>query len=366
MKKIAILKEVFIKSFTLKDIDFKGISDQDLIEEYRVDLNIFRLIPLSALCALYQILFIINDFIVQDIMKLDMIQSNYFYNEIFLGIISLITLLLCMNLYSNKEKSLRVKRGVFYFFYSCFGFSMLVYLYLDLQCSNTSATLFYIAIIYGIVPLFRKIEFFVFYLFFIISTLAIFIYSPMSSIIDVVDALFILFCLFFFSVYFSVNTISSKLKEIHSQNVAETDALTKVPNRHAIEQYLKNNRSSWVRDKRPIVFAMMDIDYFKHYNDTYLHSAGDEVLVQISDTIHRYLSNIQENAFFARYGGEEFVLIIEGCTDKARIEEIFEAIRSSVEELRITPGEDVPFQYVTISIGITQALVKKEIGRAHV
>jgi len=129
-------------------------------------------------------------------------------------------------------------------------------------------------------------------------------------------------------------------------NGSPTDGLTKLCNRrHLFEQIDRELQSPGQR----LVFVLFDIDHFKRLNDTYGHSAGDEVLRGIA-------SLMQEHAHpgdvLARYGGEEFVLLLPGV-DRQEATARAEAIRAAIATHEFTvEGHTIS---VTLSVGIAQA-----------
>ncbi len=137
---------------------------------------------------------------------------------------------------------------------------------------------------------------------------------------------------------------STLLKLDQFKDLAYTDQLTQLPNRHYIEEFLNN------KVLRPGVntYALfMDIDDFKHVNDTYGHDFGDKVLTKVGATIRRYLKRTDE---VFRYGGEEFVALIFDDQSE-NVFSISERIRKKVEELEfLIDGETVK---VTISGGVS-------------
>ena len=126
------------------------------------------------------------------------------------------------------------------------------------------------------------------------------------------------------------------------------DALTRVHSRYAYEERLLEEYRRWQRDKRPIAYALWDIDKFKSINDTYGHDAGDRLLRLIGAIIQRHKRG---EDFVARIGGEEFALLLP-TTDAAGALAIAERVREAIAS--------TPFNYrgtrenVTISCGVTE------------
>ncbi len=146
--------------------------------------------------------------------------------------------------------------------------------------------------------------------------------------------------------------VKNALRFYHQQKLlekmAQIDGLTEIPNRRYFEQTLEKVFSSAVRNKRDFCLIMIDVDYFKHYNDFYGHYKGDEALTKIASTIQSCLKRPDD--FLARYGGEEFVVILPD-TDKTGGLKIAEDIRQAVYDLKI-PHQKVEFDaFLTISLG---------------
>ena len=139
--------------------------------------------------------------------------------------------------------------------------------------------------------------------------------------------------------------------------LSHMDALTGVPNRRNYDATLVKEWRRARREETPLSLLMIDIDYFKAYNDTYGHQAGDECLCRIANLVRQVLRRPAD--FLARYGGEEFAVILpdtgaEGACCVA------EEIRTMVLDSRIVHGAAGATPYVTVSIGA--ATVRPESG----
>ena len=126
------------------------------------------------------------------------------------------------------------------------------------------------------------------------------------------------------------------------QDLATRDYLTGLPNRRRFFQAATQALSG----VQPMSMAMLDIDHFKHVNDSYGHEAGDAALRAVAATI---AAHARDDAIVARYGGEEFCMLVPGLT-AAQAAHRFEALRDAIGQLRI------PFQghviAITASIGV--------------
>lgn len=124
------------------------------------------------------------------------------------------------------------------------------------------------------------------------------------------------------------------------------DALTEVPNKRALLEFLDRELSRSIRYHRPLSLVMLDIDKFKSINDQFGHLAGDFVLREMSACLK---GNIRKDELFARYGGEEFAVVLPEATLEASLV-LCERLRRSVESHQFK-YEEKPFP-VTISLGV--------------
>jgi diguanylate cyclase (GGDEF)-like protein len=130
-----------------------------------------------------------------------------------------------------------------------------------------------------------------------------------------------------------------------------TDVLTDIANRRALDGHLENSVRRLRRYGTGFTVVMIDVDYFKRFNDAYGHSVGDVVLRQIGEKLEEFTRRPDEIA--ARYGGEEFTLVLTE-TDPEKMLTHLERLRSAIEKLAI-PHDHSRFGVVTISIGYTTA-----------
>lgn len=127
-----------------------------------------------------------------------------------------------------------------------------------------------------------------------------------------------------------------------------TDELTQLYNRRHFNLKIEKELNRAKRDNYNMSFLMLDIDYFKNYNDTYGHQAGDEALKKVSQVLKGHTQRASDSAF--RIGGEEFV-IISSFSNKKSIE-FSESIQKEIESLKIEHKTSESSSYLTISIGL--------------
>lgn len=134
------------------------------------------------------------------------------------------------------------------------------------------------------------------------------------------------------------------------RQMASIDVLTEIPNRKKFEETFDKEWRRALRNKTPLSVAFMDIDFFKQYNDTYGHGRGDKCLKEVAQAL---VSSIRRPTdFVARYGGEEFIAVLPE-TDISGAMTIAEVMRRDVELLKIPHAQSTPFDYITISIGVS-------------
>ncbi len=139
-----------------------------------------------------------------------------------------------------------------------------------------------------------------------------------------------------------------------TREVSHTDALTFLPNRRQVMVDLQNAVTFSNRYGTPLTISMLDIDLFKNINDTYGHTAGDEVLRSLAGELRQ---QIRHPDTIGRYGGEEFLIILPHSTVKAATEQA-QRLCEKVRALSIVVGDQT--LSVTISIGVAQYRIEKE------
>ena len=146
-----------------------------------------------------------------------------------------------------------------------------------------------------------------------------------------------------------MSQIELQATNIQLENLATTDPLTRLPNRRAFQEYYNKEWARHVRSHAIMSLLMIDVDFFKPYNDNYGHNVGDECLVAIANVIKSSLHRPADRV--ARYGGEEFIVILpETASEGAK--EVAERIHATLQERYIRHEYSSIKEYVTVSIGI--------------
>ncbi len=147
--------------------------------------------------------------------------------------------------------------------------------------------------------------------------------------------------------------LNQALEQLEEANIildkmSLTDSLTQIPNRRAFEKHIEREYSIAKREGAPIGLVLIDIDYFKNFNDTYGHQVGDEVLQNVAKTLRALATRPSDEAF--RYGGEEFAVLLSN-TNLEGVIIVAEKMRKAIEKLPLNiDGETC---VITISAGIS-------------
>jgi diguanylate cyclase (GGDEF)-like protein/PAS domain S-box-containing protein len=133
------------------------------------------------------------------------------------------------------------------------------------------------------------------------------------------------------------------------RQLSTTDGLTGIANRRAFDMFLDEEWRRALRSKNQISILMIDVDFFKKYNDTYGHLQGDECLRSVAAILKSVARRPGDMA--ARFGGEEFVVLLS-TTDTGHAVSIAEKIRRDIEALEMPHETSEISRYVTVSIGV--------------
>jgi len=145
------------------------------------------------------------------------------------------------------------------------------------------------------------------------------------------------------------NFLQMKKMQDTLENLSSIDGLTGIPNRRYFDQVLHQEWQRAIRAEKSVSVIMMDIDFFKKYNDHYGHPTGDECLKSVATALSEPLHRPQD--IVARYGGEEFVAVLPD-TGIAGAFSIGESMRQNVKNLHIPHEQSLAAEFVTISVGI--------------
>ena len=144
-------------------------------------------------------------------------------------------------------------------------------------------------------------------------------------------------------------------EELHQLSLS--DGLTGLGNRRSLDELLEQEWKRARRERSVVAMLMIDLDFFKLFNDTYGHLAGDECLKTVAAAIRRMIQ--RQTDFAGRYGGEEFSVVLP-ATDAAGARQVGERIRREVEALAIPHQCSLLGGVVTVSIGVAAKIPARD------
>ena len=133
------------------------------------------------------------------------------------------------------------------------------------------------------------------------------------------------------------------------ENLANIDGLTNIYNRRYFNEVIEVETNRAKRSSEPISILMCDVDFFKNYNDSYGHVAGDNCLIKIAATLKVFFNRASD--FAARYGGEEFVVILPGI-DAGNASKLANKLILEIQNQQIPHDSSSISNVITISIGM--------------
>lgn len=143
----------------------------------------------------------------------------------------------------------------------------------------------------------------------------------------------------------SLQQLTARLAQVNAQleQMAMTDGLTGLPNHRVFRERLWREFLWSLEHDRPLSVLLLDVDHFKHFNDTYGHQAGDEVLCKVASVLRE---RCESSCFAARYGGEEFVIVLPDMDAEP-------AIRFAEEMRQAIADTPCCYRQITISVGVS-------------
>ena len=148
-----------------------------------------------------------------------------------------------------------------------------------------------------------------------------------------------------------------KIKTDQLEKMSNIDGLTGIANRRYLDHALQNELSRLQRSGKPLGVVMLDIDYFKPFNDNYGHGKGDECLIQVAKVLQEVINRPAD--LLARYGGEEFVVLLPE-TDATGVNKISEDLRMAVNLINYPHEYSMVATHVTISVGCISKVISDE------
>jgi diguanylate cyclase (GGDEF)-like protein len=142
------------------------------------------------------------------------------------------------------------------------------------------------------------------------------------------------------------------------RRLANLDGLTRVANRRCFDDYLQQQWKDLIPAQVPFSLLLVDVDYFKFYNDYYGHLAGDDCLKQVAEALNRSIKRPTD--LVARYGGEEFAILLPR-TPIIGAQKVAIRIGQEIADLKIPHAQSLVSDCVTLSIGISSIVPQPDI-----
>ncbi len=144
-----------------------------------------------------------------------------------------------------------------------------------------------------------------------------------------------------------------KVKTDLLENISNRDGLTGIYNRRHLDTTLRTEWARARRNRSPLSIAMVDLDYFKKYNDNYGHLAGDECLRKVAASLTRSFKRASD--VVARYGGEEFCVVMPETASENAYQTVLAAV-NAVKALKLKHDYSAMGTYLTVSAGVATAV----------
>lgn len=320
-------KRKFWKEFESKSID-----------EAICDWNLNRLFILYAILVLFELTNLLNPYYYND--------SRLLYMIILILIVGFVSLIVIGLTNTSQKVSVTFRRRLYMLLWIIFPLLMSPFYYMDIFTNRIPYNMFVAFLLIASLPVvdFRRVM----YIFTAPIVLNLFLVIYFDA--DFMYCLYTVICILIgivASVHLQGRTLSL-MTELGA--LCTFDALTGILNKNAGYQRATSIYEMCKRIDQPFCVYMLDIDFFKNYNDTFGHQAGDILLHDIAQTIFTTFTRKQD--IVCRYGGEEFMIC---CTNQnpEDFEYMAEALIDNIRDLRAEAGNKSVSPYVTVSIGFS-------------
>jgi two-component system, cell cycle response regulator len=147
--------------------------------------------------------------------------------------------------------------------------------------------------------------------------------------------------------------LTLKAANLKLETLAHRDSLTGVANRRRLDEHLLKEWLRLTRTGQPLSLVLLDVDYFKLYNDYYGHQQGDDCLVRLAQALELLVHRPAD--LVARYGGEEFAIVLPGTAGKGAIA-VAQRIQTAIQALAMPHAQSQVNDIVTVSMGVASTI----------
>ena len=264
-------------------------------------------------------------------------------------IISLLFLLISIVILRNRQKNLY--KSTYSTFWISFYLIMAAFAYTYATLLGTLIILALMLVIASLIPVFVKEEFIVFVGGNILTAVLLSVLKKPEP--EIISFVYVFICLCSLLSYIRykncmLNTrYRSELKG--AIKMSETDKLTGLLNRRGLERNIESLWPHWKRGKCSVAFLLIDIDYFKKYNDEFGHHMGDDCIKTIGNKIYKSIR--RKTDFAARVGGEEYFVCLSGIEGQDALKWA-RVLKNDLDNLLIKHSAKNFLPYVTVSMGL--------------
>lgn len=359
-KKFKRFEDMWSESFSLRNFKSEfGVKKTAEVKRLLLTMNIQRILVLSILVVLFQAAYILLYISSKSHGMGDYIRNLRLATSITIFFFSTISIIISVFMLSVGEKRKKLRKAFVRAYYFLLSTGMAAAVYVDLTADKSSNTLFYIALVMAIVPVFSLGEIFFFALYNSAAIGAVFMLTDAGLVYYNIQVLLIYAAGWLGAFFTRASTVSGlydrlSMSELNDklERLSKKDPLTGLPNRRALDDFVAESIHKWRENGTRVLVCMMDIDNFKNYNDTFSHLDGDDCLNAVCGAIKGAYSGIEGlKGFLARIGGEEFMMLLCGSGIPEDIDEITGKVCANVEAMRLQSGSGSRHDYVTISMG---------------
>ncbi|OQB14068.1 MAG: Phytochrome-like protein cph2 [Firmicutes bacterium ADurb.Bin193] len=325
------------------------------VEDMRIETNNQRMITALILIFYMQILNL----------AANLVLRHHEENTIYFVAASVFSLLVCIvysAIYFLSKcwyKGIIIKKRRFYIsFWVFISIGTFIFAFYDLLESKSLTNFLVIITGAAIIPILNLTEAsFIILLNLVLEIASIVLLGYSPNLIG--RSILLTFSGIFVSQMFFISYISSVMYQKKLKEYAETDSLTDLPNRRALEAWFEDNKADFIRRRIGITFAIIDIDNFKDYNDRYGHLCGDDCLKIVADCITTVFE--KSNGMICRFGGEEFIVILEGVDENHALK-CFVLLKNLIQNRAAVMPLPLSSGKITVSVGIAFGQIDPDTG----
>lgn len=318
------------------------------VTKYREDSDFIRIVPCALLLLLTEVCGLFTEFLI----GYDPYYFKYYISTSISSFIVCSFFCLFVNhvlkMKSNTDTIKTISTKAYWLFHTA---SALTFSTCEMLDNGTQTNLYILIAIFTFIPLLKP-KFKALYLSVSGITQAIVMIVCGCKLSDIIGMIALLVLAFIISSSIYSSYMTDHILRLRLEKLAEVDPMTGLLNRRGLYKNIDFLLPYYNRHSIKIMVIMCDIDFFKNYNDTFGHAAGDDCIVAISNCIKESFSRKAD--ITARFGGEEFVIVVGGKPDDNLLQHLIH-LENNIRALNIEAGKKDASDVVTISLGAYEA-----------